>query len=153
MTSEPICDEFMDSDMLHFWKRIEPVPGDLRLCGGTALALYLNHRQSANFDFETPSPVIDLDLVMSIPWMKGAQLQGSTGMVDAVLKGNSRELTVTFMECGRIIPFPVRDPITAPNGVAVAHPVDLIAAKIECLHQPRRAKRLRRHCCCLQRLA
>ena len=52
-------------------------------------------------------------------------------MVDATLPGRSRVLKVTFMECGHLIPLPVRKPIVASNGVAVAHPVDLVAAKME----------------------
>lgn len=131
MSAEPTHDEFMDSEMLRFWERIEPLPGDLRLYGGTALALYLNHRQSTDFDFATPSPVVDLDFVMTLPWMEGAHLQGGAGMVDALIKGNRRDLNISFMECGRLIPYPVRKPMTAPNGIAVAHPVDLMAAKAE----------------------
>lgn len=126
----------MDPDMLRLWHRIGPLPGNLRLYGGTALALYLNHRHSTDFDFATPSPIVDLEFISALPWMAGADRQGGPGMVDASIKGKLRSVKVTFMECGRLIPQPTRDPITARNGVAVAHPVDLAAAKIEaCLNR------------------
>ncbi len=131
MSAKPIHDEFMDTEMLGFWQRLEPLPGDLRLYGGTALALYLNHRESTDFNFATPLPVIDLDFIMDLPLMEGAHLEGGLGMVDAVIKGDHRDLIITFMECGHLIPFPVRNPVFAPNGIAVAHPIDLMTAKIE----------------------
>lgn len=136
MRASPTHDEFMDPDMRSLWRRLGRLPGNLRLYGGTALALYLNHRHSTDFDFATPSPVVDPKFVGSLPWMVGADLQGGPGMVDAAVKGERRSVKVTFMECGRLIPAPTRDPMTAPNGVAVAHPADLVAAKIEaCLNR------------------
>ena len=131
MNSEPVHDAFMDSDMLRLWQKMKPLPGDFRLYGGTALALYLNHRKSTIFAFVTPLPVVEFNLIISIPWMKGAYLEGGGGMIDALIQGEHRELIITFIECGRIIPSPVRNPVTAPNGVAVADPVDLMAAKVE----------------------
>ncbi len=44
-------------------------------------------------------------------------------MVDAVIQGETRPLIVTFMECGSLIPFPTKEPITASNGVAIAIPL------------------------------
>ena len=135
VNASPTHDEFMDPDM----RSLGRLPGDLRLYGGTALALYLNHRHSTDFDFATPLPVIDPKFVGSLPWMAGADLQGGPGMVDATIKGEWRSVKVTFMECGHLIPSPTRDPMAAPNGVAVAHPADLVAAKIEaCLNRGER---------------
>ena len=37
---------------------------------------------------------------------------------------------MTFMECGHMVPMPVSEPVKTSNGVAVAHPVDLTAAKL-----------------------
>ena len=120
----------MDETMRAFWDSLEPLPGDLRLYGGTALALYLDHRASTDFDFATPQTVVDRDFVGRISPLRKAELRGGPGMVDARLRDTWRELTVTFMECGRLIPHPVRAPQHAPNGVAVAHPTDLVAAKL-----------------------
>lgn len=130
---EPVHTEFMNEAMLRLWKRLSALPGDLRLYGGTALALYRNHRESTDFDFATPRAVVDPQWVRGLPWLRDAVVEGGPGMVDAKVRdGVSQDvLTVTFMECGHMIPLPTRDPLTAANGVAVAHPVDLVAAKVE----------------------
>lgn len=129
--AKPTYTQFMDPEMLRLWRRIEALPGGLRLYGGTALALYLNHRQSTDFDFATPESVVDLQFVADIPWLAGAELRGGSGMVDAVWHGESRAIMVTFMECGHMVPMPTREPLLTDAGVAVAHPVDIIASKIE----------------------
>ncbi len=121
----------MDPAMRAVWDRMTPVPGDLRLYGGTALALYLNHRPSTDFDFATPAPVVNLGFVGALPWLEGARLRGGDGMVDALVSGGARGVVVTFMECGSHVPLPVRDPVGTARGIAIAHPVDLAAAKIE----------------------
>ena len=130
-TPTPNRTDFMDDDMKRLWRGMDPLPGGLRLYGETAMAAYLGHRRSTDFDFATPSPVVDLSLVASIPWLRGARLNGGPGMVDAVVEGENRDVSLTFMECGRMVPMPTMDPPTATNGVAVAHPVDIAAAKME----------------------
>ncbi len=121
----------MDPDMRRLWEQMEPLSGGLRLYGGTALALYLNHRESTDFDFATPDPVIGIRFVSEIPWLAGAEMKGGDGMVDALWHGQARSIKVTFMECGHMLPMPTRDPILTSHGVAVAHPMDIIASKIE----------------------
>ena len=106
VSASPTHDEFMDPDMRSLWRRLGHLPGDLRLYGGTALALYLNHRHSTDFGFATPSPVINPKFVGRLPWMAGADLQGGPGMVDATIKGQRRSVKVTFMGCGHLIPTP-----------------------------------------------
>ena len=130
---EPVHTEFMNQAMLSLWERLGALPGDLRLSGGTALALYRNHRESTDFHFATPQAVVDPQWVRGLPWLRDAMVEGGPGMVDAQVLdvATQRVLTVTFMECGHMIPLPTRGPLTAPNGVAVAHPVDLVAAKVE----------------------
>ena len=131
MEAKPDHQSFMDPPMRALWHRMTPLPGDLRLYGGTALALYLDHRSSTDFDFATPAPVVDPGFVSALPWMRGAELRGGSGMVDALVRAGGREIVVTFMECGHLIPMPVRAPVVSGRGIAVAHPVDLLAAKFE----------------------
>ena len=128
---KPELTEFMDEDMLKLWQKMGPMPGDLRLYGGTALALFLNHRLSTAFDFATPEATVEEDIIETLPWLEGAKYTGGPGMIDAVLIGENRKLAITFMECGRMIPMPTQPPIVASNGVPVAHPVDLVASKME----------------------
>ncbi len=43
---------FMDPDMLRLFERMNPSDlNNYRMFGGTALALYINHRHSVDFDF------------------------------------------------------------------------------------------------------
>lgn len=121
---------FMDEGMRELWNRMSELPGELRLYGGTALALYLDHRVSTDFDFATPQPAVDLDLARRIPWLSGARLSGGAGMVDATIECG-RPIRVTLMETGAMVPDPEEAPIRAPNGVMVAHPKDLVRAKLE----------------------
>ncbi len=126
----PDDDRFMDEDMRSFWRSLfGPLAGDLRLYGGTALALYLNHRRSTDFDFVTPEPVVDLRFVGGLRWLKDGRMNGGPGMVDVRLEGRRRQLLVTIMEAGPMVPLPRHSPLSAVNGVAVAHPADLVAAK------------------------
>ena len=121
--------------MRRVWDAMQPLPNDLRLYGGTALALYLDHRASVDFDFATPNGV-DLDLLEDKgvkAWLGDARVSGGPGMIDAYIAGASRSITVTFLECGYFIPMPRFAPIPAANGVLVADPRDLIAAKYQAL--------------------
>lgn len=87
---KPNHDEFMDDEMRKLWYSMGPLPGQLRLVGGTALALYRNHRPSTDFGFATPQTVVDPDFVGQFPWLKGAELKGGPGMVDATIQGETR---------------------------------------------------------------
>ncbi len=96
--------------------------------------MYLDHRQSTDFHFVTPLPIVDPGFARSLGWLKDGRLSGGPGMVDARLPGQGRQLLITLMETGALVPAPVRDPVLAPNGVAVAHPFDLVIAKsLACL--------------------
>lgn len=131
----PIHTGFMDEHMLALWNMMTAMPADLRLYGGTALALYLDHRASTDFDFATPLPEVDLTLTKKIPWLADASISGGGGMVDATL-GLGRPIRVTLMETGHMVPDPARPPLVASNGVHIAHPHDLICAKVEaCLNR------------------
>ena len=115
--------------MRRLWDRFGEMPEDLRLYGGTALALYLDHRASTDFDFATPTGRVEIELVEQIPALRGGEVRGGASMVDVVVPGE-RAVMVTMMECGRLIPMPVKVPMMADNGVRVAHPVDLVAGKV-----------------------
>ena len=128
---KPDKTDFMDSDMLALWQvmRAEDLPGYI-LYGGTALALYLNHRKSTDFDFFRKNNVLKNNLV-KVPWLKDARFRGEQKMVDATLPALKRELTINFLsiEDFSVIP-PTQAPIKAGNGINVAHPIDILANKL-----------------------
>ena len=114
--ARPNWDQFMDGDMRRLWHRMGPLPGSLRLYGGTAMALYRNHRESTDFDFATPDAEIDPQFVAALPWMAEATIAGGPGMVDATIEAENRRITVTFMECGTMVPMPRFALLVAPTG-------------------------------------
>ena len=127
----PVHDAFMDPDMRRLWRSMEPLPCGFRLYGGTALALYLNHRESVDFDFFTTEPGVDWDAVAELPWLAGVELRGRGGSARAFAAGHGRDIQVSFLYSRRIIPPPTQPPRIAANGVAVASPLDLVRAKLE----------------------
>ena len=102
----------MHPDMRVLWNALGPLPGDLRLYGGTALALYLNHRASVDFGLASPQPEIDPSFVRRIPAFANTTSTGGPGMVDLTVEGVVRNVKVSFMECGTLIPYPSQNPIS-----------------------------------------
>jgi len=64
----------MDAAMRRLWNQFDEMPEDLRLYEGTALALYLDHRTSTDFDFATPTGTVERELVQRIPALRGGEI-------------------------------------------------------------------------------
>ena len=149
----------MDAALRALWLKLAPMPQDLRLYDGTALALYTGHRQSPDLDFATPHGCVDRKMARTLTGadeemqfatptgtvtvsetarmrtlrpLGPAVIRGGDGMVDVVVR-TQRAITISMMECGAVIPHPLHRPRAAPNGVLVAHPVDLVAAKLHAI--------------------
>ncbi len=56
------------------WDELAAVPAEFVLYGGTAIALHLGHRQSADFDFFGDQPFDPAKLAASIPFMAAATI-------------------------------------------------------------------------------
>ena len=126
----PVHTQSMDDDLRGLWESLGPLPDDVRLYGGTAVALYCNHRASVDLAFATPRGLIDRGYPAKIPVLKDSPVRGGPGMIDVRFQGPNREITVTFMECGSFMVPPTQPPTVAANGVQVAHPVDLAVMKM-----------------------
>ena len=131
---EPVHMDFMDQDMIDLWERM--VAHDLktyRLYGGTALAMYLNHRNSTDFDFFRDGSVTKAE-IEKFTWLRGAQFRGTSGMVDAMMPASKRSITINFISTRSFngIP-PTQSPIRAANGIFVAHPVDILTGKLSAM--------------------
>ena len=129
----------MGPDMRRLWQPMEPLPCGFRLYGGTALALYLNHRESADFDFFTTEPDIDWDAVAALPWLAGAKLSRQGGNAQAWVANATRSIRVSFLHSISMVPLPTQPAHIASNGVAVASPLDLVRSKLEAVHNRRMA--------------
>ena len=131
--ARPVCDGFMDEDMSILWRAMTPPPGDYRLYGGTALALYLDHRVSVGFDFVTTAPRVDPDELAAQPWLAGADAIGRGAVAEFLWSGSTRRIRVTFIAGRTLVPPPLEPPWPAPNDVPVAAPLDLVRAKLEAI--------------------
>ena len=132
--------DFMDSDMRALWDRMDPQDLEgYRLHGGTALALYLNHRKSTDFDFfRADGGPVWRRHIEQWPWLLGAQFRGQRGMVDAVIPGTERSVTFNFISIDDFNGIdPHHPPVRADNGVAVGHPVDILTGKLAAMSNRR----------------
>ena len=138
----PTRTDFMDEDMRRFWTELdgERLPAGLWLSGGTALALYLGHRASKDFDFYTTTGIVDPSISEQHDWFgKGVRMRGALGgrgmmelHFEPIDAGDpERVIVVQAMEAEGMVPAPTHLPIRAPNGVPVAHPSDVVAGKLK----------------------
>ena len=58
---------------LQLWAELDTTPEHFTLYGGTALALRLGHRASADFDFFSNQPFDPDELAAAIPYLEGAE--------------------------------------------------------------------------------
>jgi hypothetical protein len=56
------------------WNELADIPSEFVLYGGTAVALHLGHRQSADFDFFGERPLDANSLTLAIPFLAGAMV-------------------------------------------------------------------------------
>lgn len=132
---------FMDQDMFNLFQEMNPTDLEgYRLFGGTALALYINHRRSIDFDFFSDRVVRKSDLQL-FEWLEGAEFQGEEGMVDVTVFGNSRNIRLNFVDLKLFSNVePKYPPVHTPKGIPVAHVVDLLASKLSALSNRKELK-------------
>lgn len=132
---------FVDQDMFHLFQEMNPTDlAGYRLFGGTALALYINHRRSIDFDFFSDGVVRKSDLQL-LEWLDGAEFQGEEGMVDVTVFGSSRNIRLKFVDLKLFSNVePKYPPVHTRNGIPVAHVVDLLASKLSALSNRKELK-------------
>ena len=59
------------------WPERAGTPCDFTLYGGTAIALRLGHRVSADFDFFSTTPFVPAELIAAVPYLSGATMRRS----------------------------------------------------------------------------
>lgn len=130
----PIHTEFMDADMRHVFQTMNS--GDLdgyRLGGGTALAMYLNHRKSTDFDFFRQG-LVERSALQTISWLKDADFNGDEGLIDAGIRGENRTVVLNFIDATLFCDVDLKHaPILSTSGIPIAHPVDILTGKISAL--------------------
>ena len=104
-----------------------------RLFGGTALAMYINHRASTDFDFFCEDIVLRFELEQ-FEWLSNASFVGDEGMVDAIVHSPNRDIVLNFVDISRFSDLePSHPAIPSPKGIPIAHPIDILASKLSAL--------------------
>ena len=122
--------ECLDDATRALWEEMRTLPADLRLYGGTALALYLGHRRSVDFDLATPARRRRREPHHADPL---ARRRDAARRPRHDRRDRAQRPRRPGDVHGKPAPwFPTRwrSRSPPPNGVRVAHPADLVRAKI-----------------------
>ena len=128
------CVEILPPAQRELWPRLSGIAQlSFVLYGGTAVALYLGHRKSVDFDFFSAEPLDKLRLRKALPSFSGAAiLQDEVDTLAISLAMRSGPVKLSFfggMGLGR-----VNDPLqTADGTLLVASPDDLMATKLKAI--------------------
>lgn len=121
------------------WPELKHTPKMFVLYGGTALALYLGHRQSEDFDFFSSQPFNPTTLLRQIPYLQGAQVQQQQPNTLTCLIERGGPVQVSFF--GELALRRIGTPQTASGpGIQVATLMDLAATKAEVVQSRASAK-------------
>jgi predicted nucleotidyltransferase len=121
------------------WDELEAVPVEFVLYGGTALALHLGHRKSADYDFFGNRPFDPARLAAKISFLTGATItQQEPNTLTAIIDRNG-PVKVSFFGLPGIAR--LRTPHIAPtNGLQIASLLDLAGTKAAVVQQRAEAK-------------
>jgi hypothetical protein len=140
----------MDSDLFprldvlpppqrRLWDELAAIPKEFALYGVTAIALYLGHRESVDFDFFGDKPLDPARLVPAIPFLAGATVTHREPNTFSCHVDRGGLVKLSFFglpDLPRLLP-----PRVAPdNGLQVASLLDLAAAKASVVQQRAEAK-------------
>jgi hypothetical protein len=121
------------------WPELAATPGAFTLYGGTAIALRLGHRESADFDFFSFDPFAPSDLVNQIAYLRNAEIlrSSSNTLTSRIMRGGPVHLSFFGnLSLGRIEP---PDMVEGPE-FAVASLLDLAGLKAAVVTQRAEAK-------------
>jgi hypothetical protein len=121
------------------WDELAAIPAEFVLYGGTAIALYLGHRQSVDFDFFRHRPFDPEALAASVPFLKAATITHREPSTLTVLLRRDGPVKISFFglpRLRRLLP-----PVVAPgNGLSVASLLDLAGTKASVVQRRAEAK-------------
>jgi Nucleotidyl transferase AbiEii toxin, Type IV TA system len=122
------------------WKELSQIPQPFTLYGETAIALYLGHRVSVDFDFFGREEFRPLDLLASIPLLSGATVtQSEPNTLSVIVYRDQAPVKLSFFGLPRLMPL-ARPTICEDNGLKVASLIDLAGMKAAVVQQRAEAK-------------
>lgn len=121
------------------WDELGEVPPEFVLYGGTAIALYLGHRESADFDFFGDRPLDPNNLTLAIPFLAGAAVAQREPNTLSCVVDRGGPVKVSFFGLPRVPR--LRPPSVAPdNGLRIASLLDLAGMKASVVQMRAEAK-------------
>jgi hypothetical protein len=133
--------EILPEPQQEIWPLLAPAPRlSFVLYGGTAVALYLGHRRSVDFDFFRSKPLDKKELEASFEFMRDAQtIQEDENTLVVIAQMPSGPVKVSFfggLSIGRI-----NEPLqTTDSTLLVASIEDLLATKLKAIMDRAEAK-------------
>jgi hypothetical protein len=126
--------EILPAAQRKLWPELAETPADFTLYGGTAIALRLAHRQSADFDFFSPESFEPGALLNRIPYLKGATLRQSSSNTLSVNVDRGGPVQLSYfggIGLGQVTPAERVE----GSGLKVASLIDLAGTKVAVLPQ------------------
>jgi len=121
------------------WDELDTVPDEFVLYGGTALALYLGHRVSVDYDFFSNNNFDPARLREKIPFLSGAQIVQQEPNTLSVVINRDGPVKVSFFGVPGIRR--LKPPhIALDNGLQIASLIDLAGTKAAVVQQRAEAK-------------
>jgi hypothetical protein len=116
------------------WPELSDTPTDFTLYGGTAIALRLGHRASADFDFFASAAFVPSVLLRSVPYLKAATVRQSAPNTLSVSIERDGPVQVSFfgdLDLGQVAS---AETAIGP-GIKVASLIDLAGFKVAVVTQ------------------
>lgn len=121
------------------WYELIDVPEPFVLYGGTAIALYLGHRESVDFDFFGSEAFDPDDLYRTVPFLADSEVIQKSENTLTCLVDRGGDVQVSFFGLPDIVQ--IKKPVIADgNGLKVASLIDLAGMKVSVVQKRAEAK-------------
>lgn len=139
MTGEPFHLDIFPPAQRRLWDELMDVPKKFTLYGGTAIALYLGHRTSVDFDFFTFQTFEPRDLSSTVPFLKNATMTQQSANTLTCFVDRGDPVHISFFGVPNLTPIEPAS-IAPDNGIQVASLTDLAGTKAAVVQQRPEAK-------------
>jgi hypothetical protein len=113
------------------WDELGAVPPEFVLYGGTAVALHLGHRKSADFDFFGNRPFDPAKLTASIPFMGAATITQREPNTVSGIVDRGGPVMLSFFGVPRRLPRLASPHFAPDNGLQIAPLLDLAGTNVD----------------------
>ena len=138
MTTSKLHFDVLPISQRRLWDELIAVPGTFVLYGGTAIALYLGHRESVDFDFFGSERFDPDDLYRTVPFLADSEVIQKSANTLTCLVDRGGDVLVSFFGVPDIVQ--IEKPLIAGNGLKIASLVDLAGMKVSVIQKRAEAK-------------